>query len=67
VSDDADGTVTGASGAAPDDDRDVAAELVSRLQVIEEQPLDERAAAFASLHDELRARLEGGDGASPRG
>ncbi|MFT2691337.1 hypothetical protein [Clavibacter zhangzhiyongii] len=45
----------------------MAAELVSRLQVIEEQPLGERAAAFASLHDELRARLEGGDGASPRG
>ncbi|MFT2693315.1 hypothetical protein [Clavibacter zhangzhiyongii] len=67
MSDDAGGPAPGADGAASDDDRDVGAELVSRLQVLEEQPLGERAAAFASLHDELRARLEGGDGASPRG
>ena len=39
------------------DDRDVAEELVSRLQLIEEQPLGDRAAAFALLHDELRAGL----------
>ncbi|CCE75891.1 hypothetical protein [Clavibacter nebraskensis] len=49
------------------DDRDVAEELVSRLQLIEEQPLGDRAAAFALLHDELRTRLEGGDGAAARG
>ena len=49
------------------DDRDVAEELVSRLHLIEEQPLGERAAAFALLHDELRARLEGGDGVAARG
>ena len=48
-------------------DADVAEELVSRLELIEGQPLGERAASFALLHDELRARLEGGDGASPRG
>ena len=35
--------------------------LVSRLAVIEEQPLEARAAAYAQLHDQLRARLEGGD------
>jgi hypothetical protein len=48
-------------------ERDVAEELVSRLELIEGQPLGERAASFALLHDELRARLEGGDGAAARG
>jgi hypothetical protein len=49
------------------DVHDVAEELVSRLELIEGQPLGERAASFALLHDELRARLEGGDGAASRG
>lgn len=35
--------------------------LAERLRAIEEQPLDSRAAAFAQLHDELQATLEGGD------
>jgi hypothetical protein len=35
--------------------------LVSRLRVIEDQPLEDRAAALAQVHDELRARLESGD------
>jgi len=34
------------------------AELVSRLRVIEEQPLATRAAAYASVHEELAKRLE---------
>jgi len=34
------------------------AELVSRLRVIEEQPLTTRAAAYASVHEELAKRLE---------
>lgn len=38
--------------------------LVSRLTVIDDQPLEARAAAYAQLHDELQGRLEGGD--SPR-
>ena len=38
--------------------RNDADELLSRLRVIEEQPLDARAEAYASLHDELAARLE---------
>ena len=33
-------------------------ELVSRLRVIEEQPLATRAAAYASVHEELAKRLE---------
>jgi hypothetical protein len=35
--------------------------LVSRLAVIEDQPLEARAAAYTQLHDQLQARLEGGD------
>jgi hypothetical protein len=35
--------------------------LLSRLRVIEDQPLDGRAASYAQLHDELSAVLEGGD------
>lgn len=35
--------------------------LVSRLRVIEDQPLDSRAHAFAQLHDELQSRLASGD------
>ncbi|MDA3806190.1 hypothetical protein [Clavibacter sp. CT19] len=66
---DAVGAVDGPSAAAEGGagDADVAEELVSRLELIEGQPLGERAASFALLHDELRARLEGGDGASSRG
>lgn len=35
--------------------------LVARLDVIEEQPLDSRADAYAQLHAELQRRLEGDD------
>lgn len=35
--------------------------LVSRLHVIEDQPLDTRAEALAQIHEELRAMLEAGD------
>jgi hypothetical protein len=35
--------------------------LVSRLRVIEDQPLESRAAAFAQIHEELQSRLESGD------
>ncbi|MFT4233650.1 MAG: hypothetical protein QM607_01375 [Microbacterium sp.] len=41
-------------------------ELVSRLRVIEEQPLAARAEAYAALHDELAARLERGNGDQAR-
>ena len=39
--------------------------LLSRLRVIEDQPLEARAEALAQLHDELRAQLEAGDAARP--
>ncbi|ALJ20977.1 hypothetical protein [Microbacterium sp. No. 7] len=32
-------------------------DLLSALEVIEQQPLDERAPAYAALHDELSRRL----------
>ncbi|GAA3860251.1 hypothetical protein GCM10022381_00940 [Leifsonia kafniensis] len=35
--------------------------LASRLSLIEEQPLEKRAAAYTEVHDRLRDRLEGGD------
>jgi len=52
---------------ASDDGSD---DLVSALEVIEDQPLAQRAAGYAALHDELARRLDavaapgaGGDGA----
>lgn len=42
---------------------DAATELISRLRVIESQPLADRAAAYGALHDELARRLEAGPGA----
>ena len=35
--------------------------LVDRLGVIEDQALEERAAAYLQLHDQLQHMLEGGD------
>jgi hypothetical protein len=35
--------------------------LLSRLRLIEDQPLEARAAAFAQINDELQSQLEGGD------
>jgi len=43
--------------ASPDERRE---DLLSALEVIEGQPLGERAAAYAALHDELARRLESG-------
>ncbi len=35
--------------------------LVSRLRLIEDQPIDTRASAYAAVHEELKNVLEGGD------
>lgn len=40
--------------------------LLSRLALIDERPLESRAAAFRQLHDELRVQLEATDGDSAR-
>ena len=45
---------------------DEANALLSRLKVIEGQPLDQRAIAFAQLHDQLRLTLEGTDDTGSR-
>lgn len=37
---------------------DGAEDLVSALEVIEDQPLAQRAAGYAALHDELARRLD---------
>lgn len=58
-----DGLGVAADGAASGE----ADALLSRLRVIEDQPLERRAAAFVQLHDELQARLEGGDAAVRHG
>ena len=47
----------GMSDSARPDDGD---ELISRVRIIEEQPLTGRAEAYAALHDELARRLESG-------
>jgi hypothetical protein len=49
----------GAGAEAPEDG------LVSRLRVIEDQPLDQRSVAYAQIYDGLQSALEGGD-SSPR-
>lgn len=60
------------SGGAPVNDPAVVHEvqideaLVTRLSLIEDQPLGDRAVAFAQLVDELRAHLEGTDGEARR-
>ena len=43
----------------PSDDETDA--LLSRVLLIEDQPLDERADAYARVHAELHAHLEGSD------
>jgi hypothetical protein len=35
--------------------------LLSRIRLIEDQPLESRASAFAQLHEELQSALEGSD------
>jgi hypothetical protein len=56
------GAPEGASAAAVAAGRDEdPSALVTRLRVIEDQPLETRAESLAQLHDELRAMLEAGD------
>jgi hypothetical protein len=43
-------------------DEEATVELAGRLQTIEALPLDQRAAAFGGVHDELRLALEGTGG-----
>jgi hypothetical protein len=56
---------TGTSGAVGEAAETVATHetdaLLSRLRVIEDQPLATRADAYAHVHEQLQAELEGGD------
>jgi hypothetical protein len=38
-----------------------ASALLERLRLIEDQPLDTRAASYSQINDSLQATLEGGD------
>jgi hypothetical protein len=44
----------------PGDTADEGSELISRLRIIEGQPLADRASAYTALHDELARQLESG-------
>ncbi|MBN9154484.1 MAG: hypothetical protein J0I44_01445 [Microbacterium sp.] len=57
-----DGGMEDQTGASAGHGRD---ELISRVRVIEGQPLAERAAAYAALHDELAHDLEAGPAGLP--
>jgi hypothetical protein len=48
------------------EENDVVDGLISRLTVIDHQPLEGRAVAFAQIHDELRAVLDGSTGPAGR-
>jgi hypothetical protein len=51
----------------PAESVDDASALLSRLRVIEDQPRESRATAFAQIHDRLQATLEGGDASQHHG
>jgi hypothetical protein len=55
-------TATGAVGGSEEVDA-----LLSRLRLIEDQPLEQRATAFAQIHDRLQHTLEGGDASQQHG
>jgi hypothetical protein len=55
-----DGRSAGDGAEAPEADA-----LLSRLRLIEDQPLDQRSVAFAQIYEGLQSALEGGD-SSPR-
>jgi hypothetical protein len=49
---------TGTDGREASDETNA---LLSRLRLIEDQPLESRAVAFAQIHEELQSRLDSGD------
>lgn len=44
-----------------ENDVDIQEALLDRIRLIEDQPLEQRAAAFAQVHEQLQAALEGSD------
>jgi hypothetical protein len=61
VDDQHDGAAPADPSQNPASSDDEPSALLSRLRVIEDQPLEARAESLAQLHDELRAQLEAGD------
>lgn len=49
-----------------DESADTRGDLLSTLDVIEDQPLAARAAAYESIHDTLARRLDAGPAHAPR-
>ena len=62
-----DETTAGEPDASESASPEVDEALLSRLTLIEERPLADRAAAFRQLHDELRSELEATDGEAAGG
>lgn len=58
---DSDGGFDGESGSVLDGDESENDALLSRLRLIEDQPLESRATAFAQINSELQSRLESGN------
>lgn len=57
----------GQNGSEQNEDAGENDALLSRLRLIEDQPLETRSAAFAQINDELQAKLEGGDASRNHG
>ena len=55
------GQSEGAAQSEERDDEPRGDALLSRLKLIEDQPLESRAEAYAHLHDELREALDAAD------
>lgn len=64
IHDEAGSANVGAANAEPTDDSGA---LLSRLRVIEDQPLDQRASAYVQIHDGLQSTLEGRDSPGQHG
>ena len=54
-------TVSDSAGTDGREASDETNALLSRLRLIEDQPLESRAVAFAQIHEELQSRLDSGD------
>ena len=57
------GVSTGSTSGAASAGGAANANIAARLRTIEQQPLPESAESYEQVHDEMRARLEGGDAA----
>jgi hypothetical protein len=54
-------TDTESTGTESTDGSEETNALLSRLRLIEDQPLESRAVAFAQIREELQTRLDSGD------